>query len=141
MRKRRHLHALTLFTLAFAVHLGSIRGATEERIDYGTNAKVRQEGRERSQILRTMHFLTDVYGPRLTGSPNHKAAAEWAIKQMKDWGFENAHLEPWDFGRTGWLNERLPASSPPRSKTRRCHNHHATAVHTGCATGGTAKLS
>ena len=45
MRKRRHLHALTLITLAFAVHLGSIRGATEERIDYGTNAKVRQEGR------------------------------------------------------------------------------------------------
>jgi carboxypeptidase Q len=107
MRKRRHLHALTLVTLAFAVQLGSIRGATEERIDYGTNAKVRQEGRDRSQILRTMHFLTDVYGPRLTGSPNHKAAAEWAIKQMKDWGLENAHLEPWDFGRTGWLNERF----------------------------------
>src|SRR5205085_11129523 len=52
------------------------------------------------------HFLTDVYGPRLTGSPNHKAAAEWAIKQMTAWGFENGHLEPWDFGHVGWLNER-----------------------------------
>jgi hypothetical protein len=53
-----------------------------------------------------MHYLTDVYGPRLTGSPNHKAAADWAIQQMKDWGFENTHLEAWDFGHPGWANER-----------------------------------
>ncbi len=56
--------------------------------------------------MRTVHVLTDVYGPRLTGSPNRKAAAEWAINQMSDWGFENAHLEPWDFGHPGWVNER-----------------------------------
>src|SRR5690349_13644554 len=66
--------------------------------DGEVQAKIRSEGMERSQIMRTMHFLTDVYGPRLTGSPNHKAAAEWAIKQMTAWGFENGHLEPWDFG-------------------------------------------
>jgi hypothetical protein len=74
--------------------------------DPDTQAKIRKEGVENSQIMRTMHFLTDVYGPRLTGSPNHKAAAEWAIKQMASWGFDNAHLEPWDFGHPGWLNER-----------------------------------
>jgi len=71
------------------------------------NAKIRKEETENSQIMRTMHFLTDVYGPRLTGSPNHKAAGEWAIKQMQSWGFENGHLEPWDFGHPGWLNERF----------------------------------
>jgi hypothetical protein len=38
-------------------------------IDPNINAKIRQEGMERSQILKTMHFLTDIYGPRLTGSP------------------------------------------------------------------------
>ena len=64
---------------------------------------------EHSQILKTMHMLADVYGPRLTGSPNHKRAAEWAIKQMTDWGFVNGHLEPWDFKHPGWLNERLTA--------------------------------
>ena len=69
-------------------------------------AKIRKEGMEKSQILRTLHFLTDVYGPRLTGSPNLKAAGEWAIKQMQGWGLENGHLEPWDFGHTGWANER-----------------------------------
>jgi carboxypeptidase Q len=71
------------------------------------NAKIRKEEADNSQVMRTMHFLTDVYGPRLTGSPNHKAAGEWAIKQMQSWGFENGHLEPWDFGHPGWLNERF----------------------------------
>src|SRR5262245_15416361 len=74
--------------------------------DPDIQTRIRKEGTENSQIMRTMHFLTDVYGPRLTGSPNHKAAAEWAIKQMASWGFDNAHLEPWDFGHPGWLNER-----------------------------------
>jgi carboxypeptidase Q len=71
--------------------------------------RIRKEAKENSQIMRTMHFLTDVYGPRLTGSPNLKAAGEWAIKQMAEWGFENGKLEPWDFGHQGWTNERLTA--------------------------------
>jgi len=71
--------------------------------------RIRKEAMERSQIMKTMHMFTDLYGPRLTGSPNHKAAAEWAVKQMTAWGLENAHLEPWDFNHPGWLNERLTA--------------------------------
>src|SRR5215213_1646167 len=72
-------------------------------------SRIRKEAMERSQIMKTMHMFTDIYGPRLTGSPNHKAAAEWAVKQMAAWGLENAHLEPWDFKHPGWLNERLTA--------------------------------
>jgi len=72
-------------------------------------SRIRKEAMERSQIMPTMHMFTDVYGPRLTGSPNHKAAAEWAVKQMTAWGLENAHLEAWDFSHSGWLNERLTA--------------------------------
>jgi carboxypeptidase Q len=69
--------------------------------DPDINKKIRAEENDHSQIMHTMHFLADIYGPRLTGSPNHKAAADWAIKQMKDWGLENAHLEPWDFRSSG----------------------------------------
>jgi hypothetical protein len=83
----------------------AVTATVTAQIDPNINAKIRQEGMERSQILKTMHFLTDVYGPRLTGSPNHENAAKWAIKQMESWGFVNGHLEPWDFARTGWLNE------------------------------------
>jgi hypothetical protein len=50
-----------------------------------------------------------VYGPRLTGSPNLKAAGEWAIEQMHAWGLKGGRLEPWDFARSGWTNERLAA--------------------------------
>ena len=85
----------------------SIPSGAQERIDYEAIAKIRKEGRENSQIMTTMHYLTDVYGPRLTGSPNHKAAAEWVAKTTTAWGFENAKLEPWDFGKPGWLNERF----------------------------------
>jgi hypothetical protein len=71
--------------------------------------RIRKEEASNSQIMKTMHMLADVYGPRLTGTPNHKHAAEWAIKQMTEWGLRNAHLEPWDFNHPGWLNERLTA--------------------------------
>ena len=73
------------------------------------DARIRQEENAHSQIMRTLHFLADVYGPRLTGTPSLKAAGEWAIKTMESWGFTNGHLEPWDFGHPGWVNERFSA--------------------------------
>ncbi len=75
-------------------------------IDTAMNTRIRAEGMNNSQILKTMHYLTDVYGPRLTGSPNHVNAAHWAVKQMESWGMKNGRLEPFDFGRPGWLNEK-----------------------------------
>ncbi len=95
--------ALLLFVYGlFLQNLPPIQAQTPTDI----NARIRKEGMENSQIMRTLYFFSDVYGPRLTGSPNHKAAADWAVKQMTTWGFENAHLEPWDFGQPGWVNER-----------------------------------
>ena len=80
--------------------------AAQTAVDEKTFARIRSEEAEHSEIMHTLHMLTDRYGPRLTGSPNHEAAAKWAVKQLTDWGFKNAHLEPWDFGHPGWLNER-----------------------------------
>ena len=94
---------------AFVVATGMVAvaalpfAARERTADDEINAKIRQEGMNHSQIMRTLHYFSDIYGPRLTGSPNHKAAAEWAIKQMTEWGMTNGHLEPWDFGHEGWL--------------------------------------
>ena len=81
----------------------------QERVDQDVFWKIRQEETSNSRILRTVHILTDLYGPRLTGSPNLKSAGEWAVQEMEAWGLRNGHLEPWDFGRSGWLNERLSA--------------------------------
>ena len=94
--------------LAFVAGISALLVA-EERPDQSIFWKIRQEGTNNSQILRTLHMLTDVHGPRLTGSPNLKAAGEWAIQQMQSWGMKNGRLEPWDFGHPGWANERLAA--------------------------------
>jgi carboxypeptidase Q len=77
----------------------------QERVDQVTDAKMRSEELEHSQIMHTLHMLTDRYGPRVTGTPNHEMAAKWAVSQMTEWGLKNAHLEPWEFGHSGWLNE------------------------------------
>lgn len=100
-----------------ALFVGLVVAATpalrSEQINADVNSKISAEAANNSQIMRTMHFLTDVYGPRLTASPNHQAAAEWAVKQMTQWGFSNGKLEPFDFvnadgsPRPGWLNERF----------------------------------
>src|SRR6266508_6196866 len=96
-----------LFLVVLVVGLAPVRA--QEELNADINAKIRQEEAAHSQIMRTLHVLTDVYGPRVTGSPSHKAAAEWAIKQMETWGFTSGHLEPWDFGHPGWVNERFSA--------------------------------
>lgn len=70
------------------------------------NAQIRKEGMENSKIMRVMHYFSDVYGPRLTGSPNHVNAAKWGAEEMKRWGFDNTALEPWEFGHPGWVNDR-----------------------------------
>src|SRR6187402_362291 len=81
--------------------------AAQSPIDPNINEKIRKEEADNSQVMKTLHYLTDVYGPRLTGSPNHKAAAEWAVKTMTGWGMQNGKLEPWAFGFPGWANEHL----------------------------------
>jgi hypothetical protein len=85
------------------------QGNGQAPLDPEVLARIRKEANENSQIMKTLHVLSDIYGPRLTGSPSLKAAGEWAAKQMTSWGMVNAHLEPWEFGHPGWANERLSA--------------------------------
>ena len=103
----------TCIAVLAGLAVAAVPAATSQTIDTAINAKIRAEAENNSQIMRTMHYLTDVHGPRLTGSPNFKAAAEWTVRQMTEWGFENGQLEPFDFvnadgtPRAGWLNERF----------------------------------
>src|ERR1700684_1805241 len=82
----------------------------QEKVDLTTTAKIRSEEMEHSQIMYIEHELTDVYGPRVTGTPNHEAAAKWAVAEMTKWGMKNGHLEPWEFGHPGWLKESATAN-------------------------------
>src|SRR5579863_4784297 len=78
-----------------------------DAVDLNAVYRIKQEALgNSSQVMRTLSFLSDVYGGRLTGSTNVQKAGEWTIGQLKDWGIENPHMEYWDFGR-GWVNERF----------------------------------
>jgi carboxypeptidase Q len=71
--------------------------------------RIKDEGMNRSQIMQTLSYLSDVIGPRLTASPGMKRANEWTRDQMTKWGLQNAHLEAWGpFGR-GWTLKRFSA--------------------------------
>jgi hypothetical protein len=72
-------------------------------------AKIIDEGMNRSQVMQTLSYLSDVIGARLTGSPNMKRANYWTRDQLAQWGLVNAHVEPWGtFGR-GWQLRRFSA--------------------------------
>jgi hypothetical protein len=71
--------------------------------------RIKEEGLKRSQVMATLSYLTDVIGPRLTGSPNMKRANEWTRDKLTAWGLANARLEAWGpFGR-GWSLKRFSA--------------------------------
>jgi hypothetical protein len=67
-------------------------------------ARIRDEGMNHSRALELFDHLTNVIGPRLTGSPAFKQAVDWAAKSLRDYGLANVHLEAWPFGR-GWTLE------------------------------------
>lgn len=91
-----------------------------EKIDDAMNAKIKAEGMERSKIMWIEHFLTDVYGPRPIGSPNHVAAANWAMKTMTSWGMKNVHLEPFTWKGVGWMPGRATGfiTSPVKANVK-----------------------
>ena len=57
---------------------------------------------DKSEVYDIATWITDIHGPRLTGSPGLDKATSWAQEQLKDWGMSNVHLHEWGpFGR-GW---------------------------------------
>jgi len=79
-----------------------------ESIDLDAVYRIKEEGLQRSKVMETASYLTDVYGPRLTGSPNFRDAASWAQKTLGEWGLAHVHMESWPFGRA-WQNQRFVA--------------------------------
>ena len=91
--------SIGLFTCTFAIF-------AQESVDREVIAKIKDEALKRSQVEETFTHFTEDIGPRLTGTPAHKQAAEWARDKLKEWGLTNPHLEPWQFGR-GWAMDKL----------------------------------
>jgi carboxypeptidase Q len=85
--------------------LGVSAQTAQEVVDLTVVEQIRQEGLERSEIESLARHLTEVIGPRLSGSPGMKKANEWTADVMRSWGLSNVEIEPWgEFGR-GWQHE------------------------------------
>jgi carboxypeptidase Q len=98
--------ALALMGAAFVLPVAAVL-SSDEAVDLTMVTRIRDEGFNNSKVMETLAQLTDVLGPRLTGSPQLKKANEWTRDQLATWGLTNAHLEPWGpFGR-GWSLERV----------------------------------
>ena len=101
------MNKLILVALAgILAHALPTAAQTAEKLDAAALAKIRDEGLNRSKVMETAFYLTDVSGPRLANSDGLKRANEWAKKQLTQYGLANANIEAWgDFGR-GWDIEK-----------------------------------
>lgn len=97
---------LSFRLISFITIVGAASAAGAQAAPADILAKIKEEGLNHSQIAPTLSYLTDVIGQRLTGSPSMKRANEWTKDKLASWGFSNAHLEGWSFGR-GWQLDRF----------------------------------
>src|SRR5271170_6267971 len=75
--------------------------AAQDRPDLTVVSRIKTEAFDNSRVMDTMSYLTDVYGPRLTASPEWRQAADWAVQRLQGYGVQNVHLEKWgSFGRS-----------------------------------------
>jgi carboxypeptidase Q len=96
---------LTLVALTL-IGLPETLAAAQEPIDSAMVERIRSEGLNRSAASELFFTLTDVLGPRLSGSAAYDEAAGWALERFQEWGLRNPRLDPFEFGR-GWALEKL----------------------------------
>jgi len=93
----KKLLALSLFAVVLCA---------EEKTDLAVIQRIKKEAFQNSKVMDHLFWLSDVYGPRLTGSPGFTAAANWAVKRLKEYGIEDAAAHPWGkFGRSWRLTK------------------------------------
>ncbi|OGD09690.1 MAG: hypothetical protein A2Y86_03195 [Candidatus Aminicenantes bacterium RBG_13_62_12] len=97
-----------LLTAALALSLLLIPVAfSQEKVDVGMVNRIWEEGVNRSKIMETLSYLTDVIGPRIPGTPAMKKAGEWAKSKFSEWGMANTAVEPCGEFGLGWANEYI----------------------------------
>ena len=87
----------------------------QDRSDLAVVGRIKTEAFDNSQVMDTLGYLTDVYGPRLTASPEFRQAADWVVKRLESYGIPNPHLEKWGpFGRSWSLKQASVEVLEPR---------------------------
>ncbi len=101
----RRSFLLAIGLLSITVALGA---QTSNPLDTTTVNRIRAEAVVNSQAMETHWWLSEVFGPRATGTPQYQQGADWVMKKFGEWGLQNIHIERFPFGQ-GWTIERFSA--------------------------------
>ena len=97
---------LALLSVSLAAH-AQVRPA--DAADTVMLNRIWLEGTNNSRVMEHLSWITDVFGPRIPGSPAYDKAAEWAVRRFTELGLANAAIEPsGEFG-LGWSCEYVSA--------------------------------
>jgi len=98
------------FIVVFSFVLSAAAQPAMEKVDKDAIEKIKKEGYDNSKVMEYESYLTDVYGPRLTWSPEYKRGAEWAAAELKRLGLKNVHFDEWSPEGKGWTLKRFSAN-------------------------------
>ena len=101
--------------------------AQDLTVDTAGAAALIDQALHHSAVADNLQYLTDVIGPRLTGSAAAHRANEWTLERFKAYGLEG-HLEVWMFGGT-WTR------GPMRAQLVAPRQHDVTAASWAWAPG------
>ena len=71
--------------------------AAQTGVDTSGAGALIAQGMEHSEVMQNLQYLSDVIGPRLTGSVAVRKANDWTAERFKAYGLES-HIEEWKFG-------------------------------------------
>jgi carboxypeptidase Q len=96
MSTRRYLFGFLAVALAAGISFAGLRAQQPEKSPYLDNdRKILDEVHNQNQIMANLEYLSDMIGPRLTGSSNLDKASHWTAQKFREYGLSNVHLEPW----------------------------------------------
>ena len=102
MNLLRYRLAAATCTALLLISAAPAQDQAGDKLDLDALTQIKREAFQRSQVMENLYYMSEVYGPRVNNSRNHRAAAEWAMQQMKAWGLQNVHLEKWGPFGYGW---------------------------------------
>ncbi len=102
MNLLRFRHAAATCTVLLFISAAPAQEQGGDKVDLDALTQIKREAFQHSQVMENLYYMSEVYGPRVNNSRNHRAAAEWAMQQMKAWGLQNVHLEKWGPFGYGW---------------------------------------
>ena len=104
MNRYRSLYPilLALLLVSLAAH-GQVRPA--DTADPAMLNRIWLEGTNNSRVMEHLSWITDVFGPRIPGSPAYNKAAAWAAKRLTELGLVGAVVEPAGELGLGWSYE------------------------------------